>query len=115
MSYGRYAFDKTRRVRTARQYRAVFTRPERRRDRLFTVLIRANQIGFARLGMAISKRSLPKAVDRNRVKRVIRETFRLSCSRLAAVDIVVLGQSPLRSAENEAMRDALKRLWRLND
>ena len=50
----------------------------------------ARDSGFetARLGLIVGKRMLPRAVDRNRAKRVIRETFR-QASGLPAMDIVV--------------------------
>ena len=43
---------------------------------------------MARLGLIVSKRMLPRAVDRNRAKRVIRESFRHAVE-LPAMDIVV--------------------------
>jgi len=42
-----------------------------------------------RLGLVIAKRFLPLAVQRNRVKRLIREGFRSASSELPAVDIIV--------------------------
>ena len=43
----------------------------------------------ARLGLVVAKKLLKRAVDRNRVKRVVREQFRLRRSALPAVDLVV--------------------------
>jgi ribonuclease P protein component len=45
--------------------------------------------GKARLGLAITKRVAPRAVDRNRVKRIVREVFRHAAPRLGAVDVVI--------------------------
>jgi len=42
-----------------------------------------------RLGLVIAKRFLPLAVQRNRVKRLVREGFRCSRSELPAIDIIV--------------------------
>ncbi len=47
-----------------------------------------NDLEDARLGLIVGKRMLPRAVDRNRAKRVIRESFRQACD-LPAMDIVV--------------------------
>lgn len=49
---------------------------------------RGNELEMARLGLIVGKRMLPRAVDRNRAKRVIRESFR-QASGLPAMDIVV--------------------------
>lgn len=43
----------------------------------------------ARLGLVIGKKLLRRAVDRNRVKRCIRECFRLRRSDLPACDLIV--------------------------
>ena len=55
----------------------------------FVALALANTFGAARLGMIIGKRHLSRAVDRNRVKRAIRESFRRHHARLPSLDIVI--------------------------
>ena len=62
----------------------------------------------ARIGLIVSKRALRHAVDRNRAKRVIRETFRLNRADLPAVDIVVQVTGP---ASKLAVRLALLSLF----
>lgn len=49
---------------------------------------RDNELEMARLGLIVGKRMLRRAVDRNRAKRVIRESFR-QAGGLPAMDIVV--------------------------
>ncbi len=48
-----------------------------------------NELAFARMGLAISRRSVPSAVVRNRVKRVIREWFRINKHEFAGIDFMV--------------------------
>ena len=48
----------------------------------------------ARLGIISSKKMQPKAVDRNRIKRVIREVFRKHSIKLHNVDVVVMVKAP---------------------
>jgi ribonuclease P protein component len=43
----------------------------------------------ARLGLVVAKKLLKRAVDRNKVKRVVREQFRLRRAGLPAVDLVI--------------------------
>jgi ribonuclease P protein component len=45
--------------------------------------------GGARLGMLISRRHAARAVIRNRIKRCIREAFRLEQERLGPIDVLV--------------------------
>ena len=57
---------------------------------------RPENAGDARLGLVIGKKLLKKAVDRNRVKRIVREQFRLRRAELPAYDLIVrLANKPL--------------------
>jgi ribonuclease P protein component len=58
-------------------------------DALFTVIAKPNEVGRPRLGMAVGIRAAGCAVNRNRVKRVVRERFRLTQQELPPVDVVV--------------------------
>ena len=51
--------------------------------------LRPNGLGEARLGIIASTRAAPRAVDRNRFKRMAREAFRQARGRLGGVDIVI--------------------------
>lgn len=70
-----------------------------------------NEVGLDRLGVIVGKRVASKAVTRNRIKRVIRETFRLSLAESGnAIDIIIRVKRPLISSENQEFRLALSRL-----
>lgn len=53
------------------------------------VYARPNGLSQARLGIIASKRVSPRAVDRNRAKRLVREVFRVMRPRLTGIDVVV--------------------------
>lgn len=59
-------------------------------DRYFKVFYIPNGKENARLGIVSSKRTLPRAVDRNRAKRMVREAFRRHGIKARALDMVVL-------------------------
>jgi ribonuclease P protein component len=61
----------------------------------------------ARLGLVVGKRALKKAHQRNRAKRVLRETFRRRRHALPAMDIVI---QVTGDAGNEAYRASLEAL-----
>ncbi len=65
----------------------------------------------ARLGLAVSRRADRRAVGRNRIKRLVRESFRRVRASLTAQDIVVLARAGAREAGNAALREDLARLW----
>lgn len=76
-----------------------------------TLLARDNCGGQARLGLAISRKNVRRAVDRNRIKRVIRESFRQHLDQLIGLDIVALGRSGVAAKDNEELRAALGVHW----
>ncbi|MEH6354518.1 MAG: ribonuclease P protein component [Marinobacter sp.] len=78
--------------------------------RNFLILATPNSLGHARIGLIFSKKNLKLAVQRNRVKRRIRETFRLK-HQLPALDIIVLGRQGLAQLDNAQVNLALLDLW----
>lgn len=64
----------------------------------------------ARLGLAISKKHARRSVDRNRIKRVAREAFRVRRQSLPPVDIIVLSRAGIAGAEPAELRAELDRL-----
>ena len=67
--------------------------------RYFTLFARPNGLSQARIGIIASKKVMPRAVDRNRAKRLVRETFRQTRRRLPGVDVVVqVRRCPPRAA-----------------
>lgn len=62
-------------------------RPVRRPG--FTLQVRANTLGIPRLGLIVPKRVFPRAVDRNRMKRQLREWFRGNQARLGSRDVLI--------------------------
>lgn len=65
----------------------------------------------ARLGLAVSRRCARKAVDRNRLKRVIRESFRQHQHRLPAFDIVVVARPAAVRQQNRRLFASLDGHW----
>lgn len=72
---------------------------------------RDNDLGHARLGLAISKRVSKRAVERNRIKRVIRESFRSGRTELPQVDVLVIARSSAAATVNAVLRADLARAW----
>ena len=104
-------FPRSSRLLRKADYESVFKHGYRLSDNGFSVLVRRREdTAGARLGLAISKRTAPRAVDRNRVKRLLRDRFRRSRAGLAAVDLVVLcRQLPPNRQE---LGRAIDALWR---
>ena len=78
--------------------------------RYFRLYVRPNDLSQARIGIIASRRVAPRAVDRNRVKRMVREVFRTMARRPGGMDIVVELRRCPRQASHAAARLELYRL-----
>lgn len=104
-----YCFDKSRRLLKKDDYDGVFHQATKLVTPCFILLYRSNTVGHARLGLALSKKTIAKAHERNRVKRVLRETFRIR--QLPALDIVFLARPGISRVENLTLITQLKPIW----
>ena len=64
-----------------------------------------------RIGFAVAKKKISLAVQRNRIRRLARESFRLQQQNLASVDIVVLAQAAAAAANNKQLSASLEEHW----
>ncbi len=106
------SFPSELRLLTASDYSQVFQNGCcKAGDDSFLLLARANNLGQARLGLVIAKKQLKRAVDRNRVKRISRESFRMRQDGLAGVDVVVLCRSGVVGLDKREIRYRLDLLF----
>lgn len=104
-------FTRRKRLTRPKEFDRVFDAPARTADRRFTVLFRANRSSIPRLGLAITKKRVPRAVARHRIKRQIRESFRAHQNLLAGLDLVVLAKANLEALDNRDLRVSLEWHW----
>jgi ribonuclease P protein component len=105
-------FTPTQRLVHKTQFDAVYQRGSKLGDSCFLVLIRPNDLSMARLGLSVSARTVGNAVNRNRIKRVIRNSFRLAAAQLPAVDIVINTRPGAREASNAQLAERLSQHWK---
>ncbi|RRJ83493.1 ribonuclease P protein component [Aestuariirhabdus litorea] len=105
-------FDRRRRLLKAADYKQVFDGAEFKVSHShMLILARRSAIDHPRVGLVIAKKNIRLAVTRNRVKRLIRESFRHQQADLGGLDIVVLARKGLGEQENRIISDLLNRLW----
>lgn len=105
-------FGPSRRLRKAREYHHVFEHTDARAShRHLLLLARSNDFDHHRLGLVIAKKHIRRAVDRNRVKRLAREFFRLQETGAPHMDVVLIARRGLGELDNEAIFTILRRQW----
>lgn len=104
-------FPKQRRLLQTRQYQRVFSEGTRSAEEGLVVLACPNALGFPRLGMAISRKHLRRSVRRNRLKRLIRESFRRYQSELGQLDLVVIARHGVANMAADDVAIVLQRHW----
>jgi ribonuclease P protein component len=83
-------FRKAEKILKRKDYQAIYQRGSRRYSKNFVIVRSINETGVKRLGISVSKKA-GSAVKRNRLKRLIREFFRLHKSRIAdSQDIIIV-------------------------
>lgn len=87
-----FAFSRALRLTEPAQFQQVFAENERYHVSGLTLLARPNPLGHARLGLAIAKKHVRLASNRNAIKRTAREAFRLARPRLPACDLILLAK-----------------------
>jgi ribonuclease P protein component len=100
------------RVRRAGDFAALRQASGRLGGRCFSVRWRPNGLDHARLGLAISKRVSKRAVERNRIKRLVRESFRRTRLGLPPIDLVVMAREAAAGVPGTELLAELEALWR---
>ncbi|MGV6861488.1 MAG: ribonuclease P protein component [Putridiphycobacter sp.] len=106
-----FDFSKKLKLLNSEDYQSVFSKPKRFGNNTFTVLARENGLNHPRLGLAISKKCAKKAVDRNRIKRLFRESFRLNQQTLPTVDIIAMCKPSVLGLTNNEARRQIEIQW----
>jgi ribonuclease P protein component len=77
-----------------------------------TVLATPNSRNTPRLGLVISRKAAGSAVNRNRIKRQVRESFRHWRMQLGSLDIVLIGRAGIAQQANRDIAKALEKIWK---
>jgi ribonuclease P protein component len=104
-------FPPQRRLRRPAEFKRAYAHGRRLGNEFFTVNAVPNGLASARLGMSVAARNLKAAVARNRIRRLIRESFRTHQAHLPALDLVIGVRAAVLEADNARIRERLAALW----
>jgi len=105
-------FPRNKRLTAAADYRFVFAEPQRLSTPSYTVLVRANERQTNRIGIVVSRKVAAHAVQRNRIKRLVRESFRHQQQKgLDGFDIVVIARHGIAKKNNNSLFSELEAQW----
>lgn len=109
---GSLSFGKEKRLLIPAHFEHVFSDATPAVSPQITALARKNDLNHPRLGITIPKKRVKLAKDRNRLKRLIREFFRLNNEELPNIDIIIIAKSGIADLQNEQVFQCLENLWR---
>jgi ribonuclease P protein component len=101
-----------RRLRRKSDFDAAYARGARFGNGFFGVTAKSNDLAAPRLGLAVAVKVAGGGVARNRIRRIIRESFRLHQLQLPPVDLVVSARARVRQAQAAELRESLAALWK---
>jgi ribonuclease P protein component len=109
----RLTFPAQRRLRRKSEFDAAYARGRRLGNGFFAVTASTNKEQGARLGMAVAVRTAGNSVERNRIRRIIRESFRLHQQTLPGLDLVVSARPKARGVPGRELHASLAALWKM--
>lgn len=109
---GLYSFPRTARLLKAGDFAALRGNSKRISARHFLAEFSPNAQSSCRLGQAVSRRVSKRAVDRNRIKRLARESYRHILGDLPCVDILLIARSSAVKTPSSELRADLDSLWK---
>ncbi|MGQ0286818.1 ribonuclease P protein component [Pasteurellaceae bacterium 22721_9_1] len=104
-------FSRELRLLTPEHFKYVFQQPQRASTPEVTILARQNSLDYPRLGLTVAKKHLKRAHDRNRIKRLCRESFRTLQHELPHCDFVIVAKAGIHKLDNQTFTQNLSKLW----
>ncbi|WMY95013.1 MAG: ribonuclease P protein component [Arsenophonus sp.] len=104
-------FSRRLRLLKSKDFDYVFQYPKRVFSQEITILGRLNTLRYPRIGFIIAKKNIKLSHERNRIKRLVREYFRLNQYKLPSMDFVILVKKGIVNLDNQEITKKLGYLW----
>ncbi|CAL4041904.1 Ribonuclease P protein component [Buchnera aphidicola (Phyllaphis fagi)] len=107
----RLLFSKKLRLLKSHSFNYVFKKPIKTEYCEITILSRYNHFNFPRLGIIVSKKVSKYSYKRNKIKRIIRESFRLVQHHLLSLDFILIVKKNILIIKTKNLKKKIKYLW----
>jgi ribonuclease P protein component len=104
-------FPRDYRLVSKAEYQSLFDKSEKANQRHLLALYKVNAMAHARVGIIVGKRVAKKAVTRNTIKRIVRESFRANQPNLKGLDIVIIARQQCDKLNKLQLREGIDKLW----
>lgn len=109
----RLLFTPAQRLRSSAEFQAVFDSSVFKvGESGFLLLARPNNLNYPRLGLVVAKKKIRLSVNRNRIKRMVRDSFRQHQYELPCADIIFLVRQDLSAIEGDEFHSQLRQAWK---
>lgn len=105
------SFPRNYRLVSKFEYQSTFDNATKVAQKYLLALYKPNQSTHSKLGIIVGKRVANRAVVRNQIKRVIRESFRAHPLKRAGLDIIVIARHQCDTLNKEEIRAGIDKLW----
>ncbi|MFH1460136.1 MAG: ribonuclease P protein component [Candidatus Omnitrophota bacterium] len=107
----KYGFSRKERILSPGQYNHVYQRGQVKKSTLLWCYYLPNKLGFSRLGISVSNRKCANIVLRNRLKKIVREVFRLNKINLTTQnDIIFVLKAQIKHIEFNCLQESILNL-----
>lgn len=107
-----YCFPRHNRLLNAGDYQSVFNDTSSKVFAgEFLLLARKRDDDQTRLGLIVAKKTDKRAVGRNRIKRLVRDSFRHHKIPLSGLDIIFLARQGIKELDNPTLHERLDKAW----
>ncbi|MDX1901600.1 MAG: ribonuclease P protein component [Gammaproteobacteria bacterium] len=105
-------FTRYQRLSAKADFKNIFSQPQKTAEKNLLALWKTNTYPLSRIGIVVGKKVSRSAVVRNRIKRVVRESYRLSNVRQHHIDIVVIARHDCGHLNRLELRKEINNLWK---
>ncbi len=106
-----FPFSSRNRLKEKAQISNVFNNSKKIKTPFYSLLFCENNLSFPRLAIVIKKAFVAKSVQRNKIKRIVKESFRLNQHQIPSNDIIFYAYTNINKLTSKELRQWLEKSW----